>query len=410
VPGDAGSYPFEGLRVLDFGVGAVGVEVGRLFAEYGADVIKVESNAAPDFIRIVIPGGINAAFASSSRSKRSLGVNLKTKAGLDLLFELVRISDILSENNGAGVMDRLGLGYDVLREINPRLIMFSSHLLGSSGPWKDWVGYGPNAHPVSGLQYLWNYPEDARAPAGSTNIYPDHVVGRVGAAGVVAALIERERTGRGRHVEAAQFESAIGFLGDLMLRESLAPGSVAPQGNASPRGAPWGAYPCAGEDQWCVINVRSDDEWRALAHVVAEPWTGEPAYATALGRTAARERIDAALAAWTVARPNREVMDRLQQARVPAVIMSTPADHYEDPHLSARGYHRPIDQTGVGEIVLEGPAFHGSDLPEPIVRPAPLLGEHTREVCRELLDLSDAELDRLTADGVLEPYEPAESA
>jgi crotonobetainyl-CoA:carnitine CoA-transferase CaiB-like acyl-CoA transferase len=171
----AGAHPFEGLRVLDFGVGAVGVEVGRLLAEYGADVIKVESNAAPDFIRIVLPGGINPAFASSSRTKRSLGINLKTKAGLDLLFELVRISDVLVQNNGAGVMDRLGLGYDAVHSINPRLIMFSSHLLGSSGPWKSWVGYGPNTHPVSGLQYLWNFPDEAEQPAGSTNVHPDHL-------------------------------------------------------------------------------------------------------------------------------------------------------------------------------------------------------------------------------------------
>jgi crotonobetainyl-CoA:carnitine CoA-transferase CaiB-like acyl-CoA transferase len=397
--------------VLDLGVGAVGVEVGRLFAEYGADVIKVESNAAPDFIRVVLPGGMNSAFASSSRSKRSLGIHLKTKAGLDLLFELVRLSDVLVENNGAGVMDRLGLGYEVLREINPRLVMFSSHLVGSSGPWRDWVGYGPNTHPVSGLQYLWNYAEDADRPAGSTNIYPDHMVGRLGAAGVVAALIQRERTGQGAHVEAAQSESAIGFLGDLFLKESLEPGSVGPQGNGSSRGAPWGAYPCAGEDQWCVINVRTDEEWRALREAIGGPdWTRRAELRTAPGRIAAGDALDAALSDWTRAHPSREVMERLQAAGVPAALMSTPADHFEDPHLAARGYPQPLDQPGVGPIVLEGPAFRGSDLPDPIVRPAPMLGEHTREICRDLLGLGDESIDALVSDGVLEPYaEPAPS-
>jgi crotonobetainyl-CoA:carnitine CoA-transferase CaiB-like acyl-CoA transferase len=376
----AGAHPFEGLRVLDFGVGAVGVEVGRLLAEYGADVIKVESNAAPDFIRIVLPGGINPAFASSSRTKRSLGINLKTKAGLDLLFELVRISDVLVQNNGAGVMDRLGLGYDAVHSINPRLIMFSSHLLGSSGPWKSWVGYGPNTHPVSGLQYLWNFPDEAEQPAGSTNVHPDHL------------------------------ETAIGLLGDLFLKEGLESGAVVPQGNASPRGAPWGAYPCAGEDQWCVINVRSDAEWRALGHALGRPeWTERPAYATALGRSAARDALDEELGAWTRERSSRDVMESLQAAGVPAAVMSTPADHFDDPHLAARGYKQRIDQQGVGPIDVEGPAFRGSDLADPIVRQAPMLGEHTREICRELLDLSDPEIDALVADGVLEPYAPAEA-
>ena len=257
--------------MLDFGVGAVGVEVGRFFAEYGADVVKVESATAPDFIRTITPEGMNPAFASSSRSKRGLGVNLKDARGLALVRKLARLADVVVENNGAGVMDRLGLGYESLRAENPRLVYFSSNLTGSRGPWSAWIGYGPSTHPVSGMQHLWNFPEDEARPAGSTNVYPDHFVGRLGALAAVAGLFQRERSGVGYHAEAAQFEGAIGFIGDWLARESLAPGTVHPRGNASERGAPWGAYPCEGEDEWCAICVRSDAEWRALREELGSP-------------------------------------------------------------------------------------------------------------------------------------------
>jgi crotonobetainyl-CoA:carnitine CoA-transferase CaiB-like acyl-CoA transferase len=405
----ASPAPFAGLRVLDFGVGAVGVEVGRFFAEYGADVVKVESATAPDFIRTITPEGMNPAFASSSRSKRGLGVNLKDARGLTLVRRLARLADVVVENNGAGVMERLGLGYADLRVENPRLVYFSSNLTGSRGPWSGWIGYGPSTHPVSGMQHLWNFPEDETRPAGSTNIYPDHFVGRLGALAAVAGLFQRERTGRGYHAEAAQFEGAIGFIGDLLARESLAPGSVHPRGNASERGAPWGAYPCAGEDEWCAICVRSDAEWCSLRQILDAPeWAAAPDLDTASGRIAARETLDRHLSVWTKARTPHAIMHALQARGIPAVALQHPAHEIADPHLIARGYPQTFDQPPLGRITAEGPAFRASDLPGPIQRPAPMLGQHTREVCRDWLGLEDGEIDVLFAGGVLEePTRPA---
>ena len=395
--------PLRGLRVLDFGVGAVGVEVGRLLAEYGADVLKIESRKAPDFIRIIMGGYMNPCFASSSRSKLCFGVDLKSEPGLALVRRLAREADVLIENNATGVMERLGLGPAALRELNPRLVYFSSQMMGSAGPWKDWLGYGPNTHPVSGLQYLWNYPEDAERPAGSTNVHPDHFVGRVGALAVLAGLIQRLRTGRGLHADAAQLESAIGLLGDLLAQESLAPGSAQPQGNASPRGAPWGCYRCAGEDEWCVVSVESDAEWAGLRAALGDPaWARDPAYSSAAGRIRQRAALDRELEAWTAERPPREVMEALQARGVPCGIVAHGGYHHGDPHLAARGYLIPLEQPGLGPIVLEGPAFHGSDLPEPLVGPAPLLGQHTRRIAAERLGLSAAEIEELVVAGVLE--------
>jgi crotonobetainyl-CoA:carnitine CoA-transferase CaiB-like acyl-CoA transferase len=315
----------------------------------------------------------------------------------------VRVSDVLIENNGGGVMARLGLGPDSLRELNPRMVSFSSQMVGSFGPWKDWIGYGPNTHPVSGLQYLWNYPEDEAQPAGSTNVYPDHFVGRVGAFAVLAGLVGRARTGRGSHADAAQFESAIQLMGDLFAQESLAPGSVKPLGNVSAQGAPWGCYPCAGDDEWCVINVKSDAAWAGLRTALGDPeWARNAEYATASGRREKSGEIDRGLESWTREHPAREVMAALQAQGVAAGYVAHGGSHFEDPHLEARGYLRTMEQQGIGPMVVEGPAFHGGDLPEPIITQAPLLGEHTRRVASQLLGLSDAEIERLIAAGVLE--------
>lgn len=405
--GGSAHLPFAGLRVVDFGIGAAGVEVGRLLGEYGAEVIKIESQRAPDFIRTVIPGPMNGPFTSSNRNKLSFGVNLKSPEGIDLVRRLVRDADVVIENSAAGVMDRLGLGREALAAVNPRLIMFSTQLLGSSGPWASWSGYGPNAHTVSGLQHLWNYAEDAEKPEGSTNIHPDHLVARAGAFAVVAALLRRERDGRGAHIDVAQFEALVQLLGDLFAKECLAPGSVHPQGNTSDRGAPWGVYPCLGDDEWCVINVRSDGEWAALREAMGVPaWAAASGYDTAAGRRRACDEIDAALGAWTRERRPHDVMALLQARGVPAAVVQHPAHQVEDPHLAARQFYQRIDQAGLGEVVLEGPGFRARGIAPPRVGPAPLLGEHTRAICRTHLGMTDAEVDALIEAGVLEEAVP----
>jgi crotonobetainyl-CoA:carnitine CoA-transferase CaiB-like acyl-CoA transferase len=300
-------------------------------------------------------------------------------------------------------MDRLGLGYDDAKAANPRIVYFSSQLLGASGPWKDWIGYGPNTHPVSGLQYLWNYPEDAGEPAGAANIHPDHLVGRLGALAVAAGLLQRERDGAGAHVEIAQFETIIQLLGDLFAKESLDPGSVRPAGNSSEVGSPWGAFACEGEDEWCVVNVRSDREWRSLREAMGDPeWASPARYDTLEGRRGAEREIERGIAAWTRDRKAVDVMNLLQARGVPAGVVAHPAHQLADRHLCERRYYRALDQNALGEVSVEGTGFRGTRLPEPRLASAPLQGEHTRPICRELLGLSDAEIDALIERGVLE--------
>ncbi|MAI78729.1 MAG: hypothetical protein CL917_07305 [Deltaproteobacteria bacterium] len=401
----AGGYPLEGIRVIDCGVGAVGVEAARILAEYGAEVIKIESATAPDFIRVIMSSYMNPSFSSSNRTKRSFGVDLNHERGRELVRDLVKSADVFIENNATGTTEKLGFGAQALREMNPGIVSFSSQMAGAYGPWKDWIGYGPNTHPLSGLQYLWNYPEDVAEPAGSTAVYPDHFVGRLGPIAIIAGLVGRLRTGTGSHNDAAQFETAIGLLGDLFAKESLSPGSVLPAGNASSRGAPWGCYPCQDDEteEWCVITVRSDEEWQGLVRAMGSPaWSADVRFVEASGRVEARSELDSHIAEWTRVQTPRAVMEACQAERVPCGIVAHPGHHMSDPQMLHRDYAKPLQQQELSTILLEGPAFIGSDLPEVMIWQAPLLGEHTREIAMSVLGLTAEETEELILQGVLE--------
>ncbi|HUF96724.1 MAG TPA: CoA transferase [Ilumatobacter sp.] len=400
------SLPFAGLKVLDLGHGGVGVETGRMFAEYGADVIKVETHTYPDFIRQLSGGMMSPAFASSSRTKRSVAINAKTPGGLAALKRLIAWADVMIENTSTGTMDDLGIPYEVVREINPRVVMASSQLMGSTGLWKDWLGYGPSTRPAGGMTYLWNF-ADGGTPPGSAAIHPDHLVGRTLAFGALAMLLAREsdptESGRGAHVEAPQVESLINMLADYFLAEGVEPGTVGPEGNRRARGAPWGVYQCAGDERWCVITIRDDADWRAFRRALDDPaWASADEYATVEGRRAAHDEIDAHISEWTAGLRDDDVMKLLQAAGVPAGAMAYPSDLATNEHSVARGYPRPVEQPPIGPLLLDGPAFASSAMIGPIITAAPLLAEHTRAVCAEVLGMTDVEIDVLVAEGALE--------
>jgi crotonobetainyl-CoA:carnitine CoA-transferase CaiB-like acyl-CoA transferase len=392
-----GALPYAGLVVLDFGVAGAAPEIGRLFAEYGADVIRVESPKRPDLFRqLGGPSGMSPVFASSSRTKRSLGVDFESPAAIGVVKDLVRRADVVVENLPPGTMARYGLGRDALLEINPRLVMVGSQTMGSHGPWRDWRGYGANTQPPGGMTYLWSFP-DLPEPVGSNVAFPDHVVGRLGAVAAAACLA----AGQARHIEIVQAEVSINLLADLYLQEGLRPGSVQPAGNDSERGTPWGVFPCAGEQRWCVITCRDDADWQGLVDAMGHPDWATPDLATVAGRRARQGELDARVAAWTSARADRDVMATLQAHGVPAGYMLYVGDTSSDPHFVARGYPIEIDQPGVGPVLVEGAAFRSVELPTPITTPAPLLGEHTRDVTTGMLGMTAADVDALIAGGAL---------
>ena len=400
--------PLADLKVMDFGHGGVGVETGRMLGEYGADVVKIESRTYIDFIRAVLGSEMSPSFASSSRSKRSLGVNAKTERGLALLRQMARDSDIVIENNSTGTMDSMGLGYEVMKGENPEIVMMSSQLMGSRGLWSDWLGYGPNTQVTGGLAHLWNY-EDYPEPAGNQSIFPDHFAGRMGALSALAGVLGRRRLGDGGcHVEVCQVEQVVGVMGDLMAQESLRPGSVVPRGNHSDHGSPWGLYPTNGEDTWVAICCRTDREWEGLVSVMGGPqWATAADLSTEAGRRAREGEVDEGIRAWTATVSNDEATEACLAAGVPAGPMLTGRTMASDPHLEARGYLQHRQQPPIGGMIFEGGAFHATAMIAPDIFPAPGLGEHSREIAAERFGLDTDEIEKLVADGVLETDPPA---
>jgi len=413
----APALPLTGLRVMDFGQGAVGVEAGRLFGEYGADVIKIESRSHYDFIRVVTGTEMGPSFASSSRSKRALGVNAKFPEGRELLLDLVKKSDVVIENVTTGAMDALGIGYSDLSAANPGVAMVASQLMGSRGVWAHWRGYGPSTQAPGGLSFLWSY-ENEEQPAGTASIFPDHFVGRLSACGALATLIGRSRgTIVGGLIEIAQCEAVVGSIADLLAAESVEPGSVRPMGIHTEQAAPGAMYRCASEvdatgadnaEMWVAINCRDDADWAALCGVIGKPeLANDPRYATFANRAKAAGELDALIGEWTSTRNRYDITDACQAVGVPAGPMLTSPDLLVNNHFKARGFLVEIDQPGVGVFTLEGKGFIASGMTEPVEDPAPWLGEHSVEICRDLLGRDQGTIDDLIARGIVEVTPPA---
>jgi crotonobetainyl-CoA:carnitine CoA-transferase CaiB-like acyl-CoA transferase len=383
--------------VLDLGVIVMGAEIARLLADQGAEVIKIESQANPDGARVS-----PEHFAIGHRGSRSIGLDLRSPEGKHMFKQLVADSDVVLSNFKPGTLEKLGLGYDELRAINDRLIMVSSSAVGATGPWSSWMGYGPLVRCATGTTSLWRYPDEPDSFSDGTTIYPDHFAARVEAVAVLAALIARTRTGCGVHIRSSQAESILMMLSDLIAAESVAPDTVQVHGNTRPDAAPWNVYPCAGDDEWCVITVRDDSDWRLRSALGDPRWARDPAYTTTAGRVASRAEIDAQLAAWTTGYTPRQVTERLQAVGVPAGFMQRVGEHEDDPHFAARDFLVPMEQPGMDARLVENGPFRATHVPEPEIRPAPGMGEHTREIATELLGLDAEQIDALLGQGVLQ--------
>jgi len=300
------------------------------------------------------------------------------------------------------VIDRLGLGWDVISRINPRIVMVGSQLYGDRGPWARQKGYGPSARAIGGLTWLWAHGPDA--PRGVMTIHPDHLAGRLVALAAMAGLLARERTGAGTHIDVAQFEAVATMIGDLLLAESLQPGAAQPKGNRSPDHAPWGLYRCADDvsgETWLALSVTDDATWRSFL-TVAPPELDRPAWQTQADRLADRDALDAAVGTWLRGADNAVMEAALQAAGVPAGQVVHPRLQAEHPLYVGRGYPVPVEQPGCGSLLLEGPALTATRMGAPRCGPAPMIGEHTAEICRELLGMSDDDIKTLVDAGALD--------
>jgi len=392
-----GAGAFAGLRVLDLGVIVVGAETGRLLADQGADVIKIESRDFPDGNRAsYLPYDFSPGFALGHRNKRSLGLDLRSEEGKRLFFDLLTRADIVLSNFKPGTMESLGLDDAALRAANPNVIAVESSAFGSSGCWRTRMGYGPLVRAATGLTHRWSYSGEGDQFADSVTIYPDHAAARIGAAAAIALLIHRERQGGGGTASISQSEVMFDhFASDIARLHSQ-------DEEDDGVDAPWGVFQAAGDDEWCVVTVRGDADWRALAAIIG--LADDRALDTRAGRRAAVDRINDVLSAWMADREPLAAAVELQNAGVPAAPMLRVGDLPDFPYFEAREFFRIEHHSFLpDELIVEAKHVARSRLPAPPQKPAPLAGEQSVEVVREWTDLTTEEIDRLVAEGVIQP-------
>lgn len=397
--------PLEGIRILDLGVIVAGAELGRLFADQGAEVIKIETSAFPDGLRQSLDNApITESFAQGSRGKQSLGLNLRSEKGKQLFKQLVAKSDVILSNFKPGTMDSLGFDYKTLKAINPRIIVSDSSALGSSGPMSKTMGYGPLVRASSGMTGLWRYPDDETSFGDAITIFPDHLAARVSATAIMAMLIQRETSGIGGTVSLAQAETILMTLASELLAESMQSGWLTACGNRGRFDAPSNLFACAGDDEWCVIDIQSDAQWQRLCAQMNRPdLAQDQRFATTEQRLAHCELLEAEVSAWTAEYSPQDITERLQANGIAAGPMRRINELPNDPQLKARDFFRVNEQPGLDSSLLteNGPAAK-TFFPNPEIKPAPFATQHTRELMQKIIGLSDDNIDALIAAGDLE--------
>ena len=394
--------PLENVVVLSFGTGGVGPDSCKILGELGADVIKIESKDNLDFMRTIGPDINNiAGFNEANRSKRSFGVGLGSAKGKELVGQLVKKADIIVENFRGGVMKSLGFGYEEARRLNPRIIYVSSQGFGGGGPYSEFQAYGPMLSAASGMLSFWAQPDDPY-PVGSNSPLPDHMASKHVVIAALAALDYRRRTGKGQFVDMAQTEVAASLVGEHYLDYTFNRRVAQPMGNRSPYAAPHGCYPCKGADDWCAITVFTDEEWWLFCEALGDPeWTQDGKFADVLCRLKNVDELDKHVSEWTATLDAHVVMDALQAVGVAAGVVQRAPDTLADPQLKWDGAIVELDHPVAGRRLYPGVPFKMSGAEIPASTAAPMLGEHTEEICRGLLRMSDGEIKRLVDEDVL---------
>ena len=398
--------PLAGIRVVDLCWVLAGPLGTRTLANFGAEVIKVESEARPDPQRTQavpdfpfnpdLPDMVNDA----NTGKRSLLLDLTTDQGRQLLLELVAASDVVADNFSAGTLARMGFPYARLREVNPGIVVAHMPGPGSTGPWSDRRTGGPHLLAVSGLNYLMGF--EGRPPRSIGIAYPDFTSPLLMVTQVLAALHQRERTGEGCEVDLSQLSATISLLGADWMQYARTGQQPPRPGNRDPNYAPHGTFPTRGEDEWCAIAVASDAQWQRLAALIGTPnLTTDPRFVTHEARKANEDALEAIVEAWTAPRDRWELAASLQAAGIAAAPVEDLRDMLERDPVMAEHYQRvrqPSDPEL--EIVIDRDPIWISGHERELIR-APMRGEHSEYVVRELLGRSREEFDALVVEGVI---------
>ena len=404
-----GQKPLEGINVLDFCWVAIGPMTTKYLAEFGATVVRVETSKRLESLRRAAPfkdgvSGTNRSgyFANNNPNKYGITIDMRHPRAADLVLRMVPWADMVTENFTPGTMESWGLGYHQMKEVNPRLIMFSTSMMGRGGPMERQPGFGPVLSSLVGLTNITGWPD--RDPVNPYGAYTDFIVPRFAVASVLAAVDYMRRTGKGIHLDMSQLEASIHFSSPFLMDYIVNDREPGRMGNRDQGAAPHGAYPCRGEDRWIAIACFSDEEWQSLRRLMdpsGEDRTNLERFSTFLARKSSEDELERVIGEWTSQWDGLELMDTLQRAGVPAGVVNDSRDLFEDAQLKHREHFRYLDHPEIGPYATDRSELDLSLTPGSLDRPAPMIGEHTEQVLREIFGLSEDEYRSLEADGVL---------
>ena len=389
--------------MLDLGQVWAGPLVSRYLADYGADVVKVQTTKRP--WGSGVPGSFDPSEALAwewiLRNRRSIALDLKAAGGLDLFERLCGVVDVVVDNYAPRVMRSFGVDYARLTAEHPRLIMLAMPSAGLDGPWADLITYGPSLSALFGMKSLNGYPEDRQVMEEAAELDP--IASAYGTLAILAALASRSRSGRGQFIELAQGEAGFAGLAEAVVDWTWNGRDSGPVGNSHRYYAPHGIYRCAGEDQWIASAWGEHEVGRALARRAGhEDCPGRADFATREGRIAARTELDGEINGWTAPHDKRELAEALQAAGVPAFPVLDANEAVTDPHLAERRRRFVLDEDYPGDELLNGNAWSLAEAPPTLRLPSPVFGAHNVEVLGEYLGMPEAEVRRLEEAGVLE--------
>ena len=399
--------PLSGYRVLDFGWVLAGALPGMILADMGAEVLKVETHQRMDYMRLGRPivgdepdPEQHPLFHNVNRGKLSITLNTTKPEAVELVKKLVAHCDVVIENFSPGVMDRIGLGYDVLSAIKPAIVMASISSNGQSGPLRDLRAYAPSIGALAGLDSTLGY--EGERPLGLKHAYADISGALHSVFAVVSALRHGKQTGQGQYIDLSMLRATVATMGAGLMEYEMTGRVMGTKGNHDPVMAPYGNYPCQGEDAWVSIAVRTDEEWQGLVDGMDNPpWCDEEKFASRYSRLENRRDLDSNLAEWTRQRTPGDITELLQSHGVAAIPVMGAEDRLFNPHFRARGLYSDIEHPSLGTEPIYNIMWNLDRTPPSIRRHAPLMGEHNEQIFGGLLGMADKEIAQLEEEQVL---------
>lgn len=398
------NHALQDLKVIDFGwVAAVPILTLQL-ALHGADVTRVETSLRPDASRATAPfidagRTFSGTFGQLNANKRSIGVNLKHPDAKQIVLDLVAQADVVTENFRPGTLDKLGLGFDVLSQVNPKLVMLQSSSAGQTGALSTMAATGDLLQSLCGFTHLTGFADAAPMPPWGA--WTDITVPPIGLASILAAVRLARRTGQGRLLDMSQMELSVAFLADELLAVQRRDAQPTRAGNRDSRSAPHGVYATQEADSWIAVSVATDREWQSLATLIGRADLATR-YPTLADRQLAADEVDAAISAWSSSLPRDQAEAQLLAAGLPAAAVLDCAEVLEDPQLLHREYFQTAPHAAHGAVLSPAAAYVLSETPAHVATVAPEIGEHTWQICADQLGYSDERIAVLLAEGAIE--------